>query len=482
MNLNKMKILYVYTHGRNGSLFFQSLINDHKNVIAFPVMPFDSYDFFTKHLNDDLDVLIENVFKDTFVQYVAYKLYNPVYPFENVEFDRDRFRAVFLKEVAKERSVKNYIESFYIATADNYNIPLDDKFYILENLHAPLGDLELDGRRKCFSDVFVLHIFRDPKKVMLSHFAFLIAHNYDLTHGWFLSAVRQIEAALLNVQKYKSFANYHIVKLEDLRANPEKVMRDVCKKTGLEFAPSLLQSTFFEKPWVYQSASGVEMKGFNGSPAYKHELSFDEKNALESLFLNIFEDLNYPLETPANFTRDEICAVKMLNEGDIRFGYIFNFGYLYGYDHLFDRPIFRLLERLRVLKPLIIFRRFVKNIVFILRYKAKKCAVVESVLALRDEIRAANGRSSGAGSSTGSGAGSNVGSSTGSNSAQGAQEAQGKQTAQDAAGFMGAGANFAGSNAARSSTGSGARSNAGSSTRSSAPAQTRTPTQSGKNG
>lgn len=296
-------------------------------------------------------------------------------------------------------------------------------------------------------------MFRDMSNAIVSHIRLKQKLN-NTAVNYVLGLLEAYKFGMKNYFLHKDLANYITLRLEDLHMDPDVCMKDLCERVGLEFTPSLLKATFMGKAWEYESAKGDLMREVQKEITYD-ALNKTEQLVFETMFAPLYLAAGYKLCTKADMSQSAICRAELLGDSRVNLLNLLSFHYSYEYSHLLTVPVLRFLERLRVLKPLIIFRRFVKNIVFILRYKSKKCAVIKSVLALRDEIRAANGRSSGAGSNAGS---------------NGAQEAQGEQTAQDATGFMGAGVNFAGSNATRSSTGS------------SAPAQTRTPAQSGKDG
>jgi hypothetical protein len=126
---------------------------------------------------------------------------------------------------------------------------------------------------KWYPNCKIIHIIRDPRAIAISSIndpggaAKLIKR-----HPHFRIIIRQLRIVFVIVQyiwasrlhtKYKAGKNYALFKYEDLIADPEKVVKDLCAFSGIDFNREMLV------PGEGQASSvtGEKQKGFNKSAA-----------------------------------------------------------------------------------------------------------------------------------------------------------------------------------------------------------------------
>jgi hypothetical protein len=160
------------------------------------------------------------------------------------EFDDDDRCAIYTQYVEKTgRSRGNNMAAFFQATFDawkDYKRTGEQAIYVG---YSPIIGVDADKILGDLPQAHVLHVVRNPcsayadtkkRPVPLPLAAYLM--------GWTLNQY----SALLFREKYPD--RMHIVRAEDVMANPQKTLGAVCEKLGLEAADTLKTPTWNGEP------------------------------------------------------------------------------------------------------------------------------------------------------------------------------------------------------------------------------------------
>ncbi len=166
--------------------------------------------------------------------------------FRNAPFDfSDDLRGrIYLEYIEKSgRTRAGNIAAFFRATFDawkDYKRTGEEKFYVG---YSPILVVDVEKIFNDFPGAHFLHVVRNPwsayadtkkRPVPLS------LKNYIL--GWTLNQY----FALIALEKYGD--RFHIMRLEDIIASPDRTLGALCQKLGLEEARSLASTTFNSSP------------------------------------------------------------------------------------------------------------------------------------------------------------------------------------------------------------------------------------------
>lgn len=215
--------------------------------------------------------------------------------FRHVAFDfsdderRERYEA---RVAATGRSRSRNIEAFFRATRDawvNYHHGHEPAVWVG---YSPNAVVDADKILSDFPNGHVLHVVRNPwsafadtKKRPLP----LSLHDYLL--GWTLNQYY----ARLNHERFPS--RVHIIRVEDLMADPVRTLTPICRALGVEPAPSLRRPSWNDEelqhvyPW---GTIRVPTTDVNKGTAL--ELSEEEQRAVRQAagtYLELFDYANF---------------------------------------------------------------------------------------------------------------------------------------------------------------------------------------------
>ncbi|HLG59278.1 MAG TPA: sulfotransferase [Vicinamibacterales bacterium] len=123
-----------------------------------------------------------------------------------------------------------------------------------------------------FPDCKVVHIARDPRGLAMSKSndpsgtALRVVEHPRL--GWFirkaalLHVVREYRATARHHRRYQELKNYRLFRYEDLLAQPEKVLRELCAFIDVEFMPDMLSPEKGQHKHQPSSITGKRQEAF----------------------------------------------------------------------------------------------------------------------------------------------------------------------------------------------------------------------------
>lgn len=219
--------------------------------------------FFDEEMKTRLRVPSRSKFKDA--------------PMDLNEKDRRKAFAAFMED--KPRTRANLVDAFFHATWSawtNMNRTGKEKAYLG---YSPVIGIDGEKILKDFPDGHVIHVVRNP----WSGYADTKKRPFPLSlhrYAWTWNFMQQM-AVTFNERFPK---NFHLVRFEDLVADPKKTMAGLCKKLGLSYSANTLHPS-----WNGQKLESVYPWGTIRTPtteaniATMKELSKKEHAEMKSL-------------------------------------------------------------------------------------------------------------------------------------------------------------------------------------------------------
>ena len=269
-NLEVQHVSLLYDGGRSGSVFLQSLLDNHENIITFPAtmliggLSGTHFDNFYQGVKDKN--IEEIAIEFTKVYHTAFDSRNDVTACrldklgdlqnESIKVDIEKFRNIFLKlfDGKVDVNYKSIFVNAHIAWAIAQGKKLSSKLIILHALHTPEDKMELYCLN--FPDSKHLVCVRDPIPSHNSRFKHHINRSRifegkvdffrtlsDLNYP--LNMTRDLLFAFKTISKYAGFENVRAVRNEDLHLRPKETLLRLCNFLDIEFKAQLLESTFF---------------------------------------------------------------------------------------------------------------------------------------------------------------------------------------------------------------------------------------------
>ncbi len=296
-----MKIIFIVTGGRNGSIFFQSLLDNHEEILQMPgVFYIDKFiEEIKKDLSEDLlaDKFI-NLFPEFFdsrkdIIHKMDKLGDSKEAFFSVS--KEKFKEQFknLNYQSNKKDIAHIVEKIHLAYFfANSNIKKSNHKIISIHIH---NSNNLEKIFKYFDnyDVQTLFIERD----IIPSFASELngwskyyesvksknIHTIDTYIKYSTSLKRKLYEPYL-VQSIDN--NCLTVKLEDIHLNTKSLFENLSKKFDIKFSNSFCESTFNGLLWWGDAISNKDFNGINKN--FKNKI---DKNTFYSWELNLLKDL-----------------------------------------------------------------------------------------------------------------------------------------------------------------------------------------------
>jgi hypothetical protein len=206
------------------------------------------------------------------------------------DFSDDERREIYARHVEQSgRSTANNVAAFFRATFDawkDYRRTGGEKLYVG---YSPVIVVDADKIMRDLPQAHVLHIVRNP----WSAYADTKKRPVPLSLRHYMTAwVLNQHSALLFRERFAG--NVHILRAEDVMANPQRTLGDFCRVLGLEPAASLSAPTWNGKeleevyPWGTIRKATPEA---NLSTAL--ELSPEERAEIAAYARPFLEDFDY---------------------------------------------------------------------------------------------------------------------------------------------------------------------------------------------
>jgi hypothetical protein len=168
-----------------------------------------------------------------------------------------------------------------------------------------------------FPDCRVVHITRDPRAMAMSKTNDPSGTARKVSaHPRLAGLIRKMAIWFVIAQyrstsrlhaRFKHLKNYRLFKYEDLLADPEKVLRELCDFIGAEFTPDMLQPQKGRHEHQPSSLTGKQQKAFDARAAirWQNVISPLDRRLITTLTRRSMRRLGYDPETHAIFEPQE---------------------------------------------------------------------------------------------------------------------------------------------------------------------------------
>ena len=308
----KYKFCFTFGPGRCGTHLFLSLFDNHKEIVALPF----TIKFFQIFKSDQYKLNFDNLLK-ILVEKTRFRLLkepenDPHFSLGNVE-NLKYDHTIFCKELKKLMLNKNIIsrreiiEFFYIAYAQSIKKDLNKIKYIIidASYHDYLSEINND-----FEDYKSFFLIRDPREQLLS---FLKLHHRINSSLYIKNKMNYLTHSIFSQKENYNFLeklqnNYYknlIVKFENLKKDPIKIMQKSAEFLEIEFNEELKKPTVFGKLRVFESSfSNKPIIGLGEDNTNRLSKYFNKYQIIQSdfIFSNYLDKYNYlPINYKINF-------------------------------------------------------------------------------------------------------------------------------------------------------------------------------------
>ncbi len=317
----------LYDGGRSGSVFVQSLLDNHSAVITFPATlligglsgtHFDN--FFENVKNQTAQEIAVNFTKtyhtafDSRVDVTACRLSKlGDFQKEYIKVSTEKFIEFFaqLLDEATEKTYKSIFLNAHLAWALAYGKRIDKKLIILHALHTPEDKMEMYCRNipeskhlVCVRNPIPSHDSRFPHHIRRAKITEdsneFLKHIENLNYP--LNLTTDLLFAFKTIAKYANFKNVRTIRNEDLHFEPEKTVEKMCRFLEIEFEPQLLESTFFGlKHWgddTIEPRNGFTRKSPSEFSILNSNFNVNDVRLIEDLIESRIEHYGYQRLTP----------------------------------------------------------------------------------------------------------------------------------------------------------------------------------------
>jgi len=281
MQLKKIKILIIHPLGRAGSLFLQSLLDMHSQILILP----DRFKFYTlipkyiDNLENELDKLI---LKSNIVLFDIEKGYygskrNNIVGFEKNRNKKIKINKIIFKkkffELKKKLNIKKITrQEFFILFHASYRSCYDKNFifnkikYILYHPHNDIN--EFKELKNDFQRAKVLILIRDPRQDFYSSFKvqkkrqfFKININKFYFYIFFINFLKNFLNTINTIHNEPS-SSVKFVLLNDMHIKSNFFLKNLCKFLKIKNEKSLRKTTINNYIW-YGNATLPSPISFN---------------------------------------------------------------------------------------------------------------------------------------------------------------------------------------------------------------------------
>ena len=353
----ELDLILITPHGRSGSLFLQSLLDGHPNIVSIPGIGLKyniDLNFSTKlnlvnnFISNHLDIFDLNLgYLGQVGTNVTEKLNAD--GDKNLNLSQDVFQTLLLEylDYGSEPALVNISrKDFWIAVHKSYakllgNDPEELK-YIVFHEHNYSGGHEL-----AFADFPSMHYFatiRDPredwlswKKVQRIRFGTLFYSLNRFLRYQNLMSYSDYALNLIKIIDYMPREKILIIDLNRLHSLNEDAMKFICQMIDIDYRKSMIESTFNGLTWNGNAADRTASSGFDVAKKnlnWPFKLRKKEISYIESFLAFELRAFRYPISQKSNIRK-------------IRFPYISAFMYL----ALIKNRIHKPLEKIETVYP-----------------------------------------------------------------------------------------------------------------------------------
>lgn len=292
MNLNDIKILIIHPLGRAGSLFFQSLIDMHSQILILPDR-LKFYSYINKNIKNvewELDKLISKCNNKLFDMEKGYYgskrnsagfVKNKKPGVDKILFKKNFF--LLLRKLNFKRiSRKEFFIIFHAAYRSCYdkNFNLKNIKYILYHPHTNFNELPL--LKKNFKEVKIIILLRDPRQCFYSNFKvqqkrqfFKIKINKFDFYFFFIKFMKNFLDTTKAIKK-ESTGLVKFVLLNDIHKNKSFFLKKLCNFLKIKKEKTLEKTTINNITWLGNSTVALPIT-FNKNFKDDWEKNIDHK-------------------------------------------------------------------------------------------------------------------------------------------------------------------------------------------------------------
>jgi len=166
----------------------------------------------------------------------------------------------------------------------------------------------------------VVHITRDPRGLAISKSndpsgtALKVRRHprfsWLLRKAALLHVIKEYQAAARVHQKLETMSDYHLFRYEDLLAEPEKTIRELCQFIGADFTPDMLQPEKGRHEHQPSSLTGKQQKAFDPEAAVRWQkvISPIDNSLIVTLTKSSMKRLGYDPEAHPIFQKKRFVA------------------------------------------------------------------------------------------------------------------------------------------------------------------------------
>lgn len=302
-----MKFLGLLSCGRSGADLFQSLLDNHDQILQFP-----GYILFNK----DLLYVVEQNNKRNIA-----KAFCKVYPhfFDSRINKAERHHQLGSKKKQYFTVNKNKFVKFFekISSAKKSKIEilvdLNKSYYLASNKSIKKIKIFLIHFHLFYNLIDFFKNFKIKKElIIIMTLRDILASLGSTCYKWskFQPAALDAHSLYLNIIGHikqlfrlkRLNKKIYVIQLEKLHTDNKKVMKEFCSLFNLKFKKSLTQSTYFGKKWWGDKSSLKYLNGINPNFKNKFYSNFFFKkdiNSIERKILNLLKFYNYPIRSKA---------------------------------------------------------------------------------------------------------------------------------------------------------------------------------------
>lgn len=316
------KIACISFYGRSGSVFLQSLLDSHPNILMLPGLYLMDYGAFWNNLNSNMKK--ENII-DTFCQKYEYifdtkKRYdapkeepwndlayycrydemgdnqNEIININQKVFMTELYRCLDKLNIITRRDFFKAIQIAYFY-ACNRKYKFDDEPLIVYPMHTSLvSKTTHQWALEDFPDAKILYTVREPISNLGSAIKYQINfHMFRYNSPSFLFYSLGMLTGPVSLYENFNFDNIVAVRLEDLHLNSEETLNKLCAFLKIKWNSSLLESTFNGLKW-WNFRDTLKVNGFNKSIVNRNYDEFFtnfDRFRIENLLRDIYENWDY---------------------------------------------------------------------------------------------------------------------------------------------------------------------------------------------
>jgi len=308
---------FLVTMGPHGSLFLQSLLDGHPQVLTVPT--FMNYmSFYDRFGSESHGRLSSELRSRTMFQVIARKENTAKGgDFRELAFDADCFREKF--EAGLDLSEKNhrgFLHALHAAYAIATSKDVDQVKNIFVHNHYPEP---YDLIRYYWPEAMFYVMMRNPKGTVSSYHR-TIKENFGgyVPSYLILQKLRSMLASWEQAERsfiHDPYCTY--MRLEDLHSNLAGVAQRLCDDLKLDDCPELYESTLGGQPYICTSASNKNVQGSSPrvtSPAWTTDFPPEFTRFVESFAGGIMRRHGYEFEAQAPMSLREMADYRFPDE------------------------------------------------------------------------------------------------------------------------------------------------------------------------